>query len=119
LVDLVAGARDDMAAIAVLADAVQARRTTPQRVRAALHGRTRVARRAFLGAVLDDIATGTGSVLEHGYLTRVERPHGLPIGQRQVRNRPFYRDVLYAGLAQVVELDGRAFHDSARQRDAD
>ncbi|WP_110240257.1 hypothetical protein [Nocardioides gilvus] len=119
LVDLAAGARDDMAAIAVLADAVQARRTTPARVRAALHGRTRVARRAFLDAVLDDIATGTGSVLEHGYLTRVERPHGLPVGQRQVRSRPFYRDLLYAGQAQVVELDGRAFHDSARQRDAD
>lgn len=120
LVDLAAGARDDFAAISVLADAVQARRTTPARIAAALDRRTKVARRAFLSAVLSDLAEGTGSVLEHGYLTRVERAHGLPRGVRQARSaRPAYRDVLYAAFAQVVELDGRAFHDSARQRDAD
>ena len=119
LIDLAAEAVDDWSAIAVLADAVQARRTTPARIEETLGRRTRVARRVFLTAVLDDIATGTGSVLEHGYLTRVERPHELPRGQRQAQGRSVYRDVLYEDFAQVVELDGRAFHDSASQRDAD
>lgn len=121
LIDLAAGAADDFAAIALLADAIQARRTTAVRITAALRGRTRVARRGFLGAVLRDIAEGTGSVLEHGYLTRVERAHGLPRGVRQAKSsaRSAYRDVLYEAFAQLVELDGRAFHDSATQRDAD
>jgi predicted methyltransferase len=30
-----------------------------------------------------------------------------------------YRDVVYAEFEQVVELDGRLFHDSADARDAD
>lgn len=125
LLDVAAGARDDLAAIAVLADAVQARRTTAVRIRAALGERTRVARRDFLAAVLQDIAEGTGSVLEHGYLTRVERAHGLPRGVRQAKvvgiagAASAYRDVLYAAFRTAVELDGRAFHESARQRDAD
>lgn len=119
LVDLAAGASDDLAAVAVLADAVQARRTTALRLRATLVARERVARRAFLVGVLTDIADGTCSVLEHGYLTRVERAHGLPRGRRQAGARSVFRDVLYDDFRQVVELDGRMFHDSARQRDAD
>jgi hypothetical protein len=119
LVDLAAQARDDMTAVAVLADAVQARRTTAPRLRATVAARQRVARRAFLLGVLTDIAEGTCSVLEHGYLTRVERAHGLPRGRRQAGGRSVFRDVLYDDFGQVVELDGRMFHDSARQRDAD
>ena len=73
-------------------------------------------------AVLDDVAAGVSSVLEHGYLTRVERPHGLSGAQRQVRDRAgagvVYRDVEYDG-GVVVELDGRLFHDTTGQRDRD
>jgi hypothetical protein len=122
LVDVAAEASDEFRAIASLADAVQARRTTADRLAAALAGRSRIARRAFLDAVLTDIAAGTCSVLEHGYLTRVERPHGLPRAGRQVRassRGPVYRDVVYHQQRHVVELDGRAFHDSAGSRDAD
>lgn len=58
--------------------------------------------------VLRDIDTGTWSVLEHGYLTRVERPHGLPSRLRQVRqvsaSGTRYRDVELPGLT-VIELD--------------
>ena len=61
-------------------------------------------------------------MLEHGYLTRVERPHGLGPARRQVSDRlgagAIYRDVLYAG-GLVVELDGRLFHDTTAQRDKD
>jgi very-short-patch-repair endonuclease len=80
-------------------------------------------RRAWLGEILDDIAEGTCSVLEHGYLTRVERAHGLPHGTRQVARQADrgqqLRDVVYRRQALVVELDGRLFHDTARARDAD
>lgn len=87
-----------------------------------LSNRPRTPRREWLTAVLDDIDQGTCSVLEHGYLTRVERPHGLDVGRRQVRvmtsRGPVYRDVLFDN-GQLVELDGRLFHDSTSQRDRD
>ena len=121
LIDVAAGATDDFRAIAALAAAVQARRTVPSRIRDALDTRSRVPRRDFLRGVLTDLHLGTCSVLEHGYLTRVERPHGLPVADRQVRdslNGPVYRDVVY-DVGQLVELDGRMWHDNPRQRDAD
>lgn len=122
LVDLAAGATDDMAAVAVLSDAIQARRTLPSRLRRVLDARSRVARRPFLAGLLDDLDAGTCSVLEHGYLTLVERAHGLPQADRQVRDSargPIIRDVVYSAFGQIVELDGRLFHDSALARDAD
>jgi hypothetical protein len=122
VLDLAAEAEDDFAAIEVLANAVQSRRTTAARIQAALDDRARIARRPFLTAALRDIADGACSVLEHGYLTKVERPHGLPAGQRQVRasaRGPVYRDVEYPEQSVVVELDGRLFHDNAAARDQD
>ena len=58
-------------------------------------------------------------MLEHGYLTRVERPHGLPAGDRQQAGGGAYRDVAYPEHGTYVELDGRLFHDNGRARDAD
>jgi hypothetical protein len=121
LIDVAAATDDEFEAIATLADAIRSRRTTPDRIRHALDARSRVARRSFLRAVLTDLGQGTCSVLEHGYLTLVERPHGLPVAERQLldsTNGPLYRDVAYA-VGQVVELDGRMWHDSPQQRDAD
>ena len=61
-------------------------------------------------------------MLEHGYLFRVERPHGLAVGRRQPaawsRGR-IYRDVDYVDHDLHVELDGRLFHDNAEGRDRD
>ena len=122
VLDVAADARDPLGAIAVLADAVQARRTTATRIASALESRERIARRALLTAVVHDLAEGACSALEHGYLTRVERAHGLPRAARQVRasaRGPVYRDVEYGALGLVVELDGRLFHDSAAARDRD
>lgn len=122
VVDVAAEAVDDYSAIAILADAVQARRTTPERLSALLRGRHRVARRTFLEDVLRDVGAGACSALEHAYLTRVERPHGLPTGWRQVKassRGPVYRDVHYAGLGFLVELDGRLDHTRVRDRDRD
>lgn len=120
VIDLAVAARDDVDAVAVLADACGGRRTTAARLLEHLAARPRVSRRQFLGGVLRDVAAGACSVLEHGYLDLVERPHGLPVGQRQVvRSATVISDVEYADLEMLVELDGRLFHTSAGQRDRD
>ena len=87
----------------------------------------RLRRRGLLVGILEDVETGTCSVLEHRYLTDVERAHGLPRGIRQDRvirsGRPMMRDVVYRGprrsWTQIVELDGRLDHDNAAARDRD
>lgn len=122
VLDLAAEAPGEYEAIALLADAVQARRTTTERIRSALDGRPRIPRRRFLVDVLDDLGSGACSVLEQAYLTRVERAHGLPRGLRQRAAWSagrIYRDVDYDEYGLVVELDGRTFHDTARSRDRD
>lgn len=99
-----------MEALGLLAAACTARRTTPERLLHRLEARGRIARRVWLNAVLDDVAQGTCSVLEHGYLHRVERAHGLSGARRQVRSSlrggTVFRDVEYDG-GLIVELDGR------------
>ncbi|HET6563200.1 MAG TPA: hypothetical protein VFG72_15105 [Marmoricola sp.] len=116
-------ARTERSAVAALSDACQSRRTTAGRLAERLRSMSRLPRRAFLLELLEDVATGTFSVLEHRYLTKVERPHGLPTAQRQRRvapgRRPAYRDVEYLGGALVVELDGRLGHDETEDRWAD
>ncbi|MGH1564466.1 hypothetical protein [Mumia sp. DW29H23] len=121
VLDLATEAADDVDAVAVLTRACASRRTTAGRVLATIRARSRVARRRWLEAVLADIAAGTHSVLEHGYLHRVERPHGLPRARRQLRavgaTGTAYRDADLRVL--VVELDGRIYHESGTQRDVD
>jgi hypothetical protein len=66
------------AAVAVLADLCQQRRTTPGRLLTALRATSRLPHRHLLEVVLDDVSSGASSALERRYLVRVERPHGLP-----------------------------------------
>ncbi|OBG18478.1 hypothetical protein A5765_03555 [Mycolicibacterium celeriflavum] len=110
-------------AFAVLARVCATRRTTPQRMLRALATRQRVSGRRTLEAMLTDLRDGACSVLERGYLHTVERAHGLPRGQRQTRStatgRSTFQDVSYPRQGVVVELDGRAFHDSPQDRDRD
>jgi len=122
VVDVAAEAATDLDAIAELADAVRSRRTTPDRLLAALDGRSRLARRALLRAVIADLRDGTCSVLEHAFLAQVERAHGLPVADRQVRassRGTIFRDVLYDAYSTVVELDGHTHHSSLSDRDRD
>jgi hypothetical protein len=111
LLAVASAACTEAAAVAVLGDACQTRRTTPRRLAKELDQLPTLPRRNLLAAVLDDVASGAYSVLEHRYLVGVERPHGLPTTARQRRVRVgranAYRDVEYLGLATVVELDGR------------
>ncbi|QWC87077.1 hypothetical protein KLP28_11690 [Nocardioidaceae bacterium] len=117
------GRRRRVDGVADLTDAVGARLTTAARLDASLRGRARVADRLWWSRVLADLAGGTHSVLEHGYLTLVERPHGLPRGVRQVRRAHHesvtYSDVEYPTWGLRVELDGLSHHRSRRQRDRD
>lgn len=120
--DVAASAGDDLTAAGVLAEVVSSRRTTPDRLAAALGARGRVARRSWIRDVLTDLSEGSCSVLELKYLREVERAHGLPSEHRQVRasaRGTIYRDVVYERFALVVELDGRWDHAdaAARQRD--
>lgn len=131
VIDVAAAAPSDVDAVSVLSRPLQLRITTPHRLLACVHQRRRVPRRTWLLNVLTDLAAGTCSVLEHGYLVRVERPHGLPVALRQVRDRlgrgVVYRDVEYrvgrggGGVAAevVIELDGRAHHAAGRGRELD
>lgn len=119
--DVALVAKGDFAAIGAVARAVQSRHTTAARMAEALGSRKRAPRRDFISGVLADVANGTCSVLEHGYLTLVERPHALPQGARQQRagtaSGVVYRDISYE--EQLLELDGRLWHDTAEQRDKD
>lgn len=119
--DVAALASSDLTAIGHLADVCRSGHTTAVRLRRLLLDRPRSSRRALLDATLADVAGGTCSVLEHGYLALVERPHGFPTARRQARaiasTGVVYRDADYGPV--VVELDGRLFHGTAGARDRD
>lgn len=104
--------------IGILADVVGRRGVTPESILGSLERFPSLRRRRWVVGVLEDLATGSWSVLEHAYLTRVECAHGLPRAARQVRRRTpsgnEYRDVEYQPYGLVVELDGRLGHDSWR-----
>lgn len=118
-------ARSEIDAVASLAAIAGRNYVTPGSLRAALNRFPSLRRRAWIAKIIDDIESGTNSVLEHGYLTKVERVHGLPQGDRQAaRTTPKgnqFRDVEYAAYGVVVELDGALGHDTWRDqaRDAD
>jgi hypothetical protein len=119
--DVALAATNEMDAIAAIARAVQGRRTTAARMAAVLAERSRAPRRRFVEGVLDDVAAGTCSVLEHAHLVRVERPHGLPAATGEVRevtpSGVVYRDGVVLG--RPLELDGRLGHDTTEERDRD
>ena len=110
----------DDAAVGVLADGCQSRRTTAARLADELRISPRLPRRSLLLAIVDDVATGAFSVLERRYLLHVERAHGLPRARRQhqdpVRSAAAQRDVEYVEQALLLELDGRLGHEWALGR---
>lgn len=116
-------AADDLGAISALASLVGSRRTVAARLQLEIERRGRLRRRTLLTALVADLEKGTHSVLEHGYLSRVLRPHGLP--EPTTQQAPVsdgagtqYRDVAHADLDMHVELDGQ-LHDGVEARDDD
>ena len=122
-VEVLADVRDPWEAFAELSRVCQTRATTPAAVAAALRARHGVRDRALLLEMLDDLGAGACSVLERAYLRDVERAHRLPGAVRQhrevTRAGVVHRDAAYAAWGVLVELDGRAFHAGARQRERD
>jgi hypothetical protein len=109
-------------ALALILGACAGRRTTPEFLAAAMRKRPRMRWRASVTGALADAVAGVHSLLEHRYLYRVERGHGLPTGRRQAPtrrgSRRQYSDVAYKKYRTLVELDGRAAHPGeARWRD--
>jgi len=108
-------ATTDLDVVAIIAAAAAAR-VTGRQLRQALSAHHSLRRRQLVAALIDDVVSGAHSVLEHGYLTRVERPHGLPQLIRQVERTSARgkerRDGEYDEFGLVVELDGRLNHDS-------
>jgi hypothetical protein len=92
--------------------AVQRRLVSPERLLRTLSERPRVRHRALLVGLLSDVADGVESPLELSYLVDVERPHGLPKGNRQQSRAgfPYCSDVGYDDYQVLVELDGRDGH---------
>ena len=90
------------------------RLTTAELLRSALIARPKARWRVQLSECLNDMADGVSSNLEQRYVRAVERPHGLPQAERQVRivrdGRSRYLDNLYWPQLVCVELDGRAAH---------
>jgi len=122
VLDLAAAEPTATGAISWILSACASRRTTPDRLLTAMESRPRIRRRKMLLAALGDAREGVESILEHGYLYRVERPHGLPAGVRQRRTRTAgtsrYEDVRYEEYGVIVELDGQRAHpDGQRWRD--
>ncbi len=114
---------DDIAgAYAVLAQACFSA-TTPDRICRTLSRRARIAGRPLIEGMLEDLRTGACSVLERGYVYRVERPHGLPRASRQhpslATGSRTAQDVRYKRYGLVVELNGRFIHDRPESWDSD
>jgi predicted transcriptional regulator of viral defense system len=99
--------------------AVGRRRTTAERIRAAMDARKKMRWRRELEFALGDAGRGALSVLEYRYVRYVERPHGLPVAVRQQRVRQRtgnrYLDNLYEAYRVCVELDGTAAHPADEQ----
>jgi hypothetical protein len=108
-------------ALELVVEACRSRRTTPSRLREELMSRPNVRDREWLLGVLSDAAEGVQSVLESAYLRKVERAHGLPRAERQVRGgasgKVVWRDSLYRAFAVLVELDGLQWHGGTRRWD--
>jgi hypothetical protein len=107
---------------AVVCAAVTSGAATTREVRHATSALPPFRRRGDLLGTCDHVDLGCESPAEIAYLTEVERPFGLPPGERQARisvpgGRARRVDVRYGNV--VVEIDGRHHRDpGAREADA-
>lgn len=122
VLDLAVAARSLDDALGWVLRGCGSRRTTPDRLAAAMALRTRMRWRTELAAALGLAAEGVHSLLEFRYVRRVERPHRLPVRCRQYpvirMGQRQYQDVTYQEYGVVVELDGQVAHPAeSRWRD--
>lgn len=111
---------DEDSLVAVTSRALSERRTNPSRMLSALSSRERVRHRLVMQELCGVAGQGIESVLEWRYQDRVERRHRLPELERQARLGGAERlDGLYRKFGLAVELDGRQFHDAAKDMTRD
>lgn len=114
VLDLAASARSFDEAFDWFCRATGRRLTTPDRLRHAMHQRTRMRWRPALLESLETVEEGVRSNLEYHYVREVERPHELPRAARQARviryGRACYLDNYYEKYLVCVELDGKVAH---------
>lgn len=103
-------AMNEQDALGFVLDAVRDGLVRPARLDALLAERTRHRHRRLIAGVLSDAAAGTHSVLEFRHVRDVERPHGLPVPQRQVRLGSGPVDAWYEEYGCVCQLDGWRYH---------
>lgn len=119
VLDLIDGSQTFDEAYAWICRAVGRRRTTAERLLAALASRSRIRRRPEVELALGYAQGGVLSALELRYVTGVERRHGLPSATRQAQVRQAtgnrYLDNLYAQYRACVEIDGAAAHPEDEQ----
>lgn len=99
--------------VALVLRAVQQRRTTSDRINAALAQSGRHRWRGLIIDVTADVRQGVLSPLERRYLRDVHRRHRLPAATfngRDTAGANAYRDVRYEEWDAVIELDGREAH---------
>ncbi len=116
--EAVQAARSDAEVVDLVLTLTSRRLTTADRLAAAVAERARLRRRALVMSLCEQVVAGVQSPLERVYLRRVERTHGLPVGERNLREAApgggnWYRDVRYRAQRVVVELDGRAAHPAS------
>lgn len=113
VVDLVAAARSDDDAVGWVCDAVRAG-TNLLEIADALGRHRRLRNSGLVRDLLQEVAEGVESPLERRYHRDVERRHGLPRAELQVREVVgglwIRADCVYRGLGVRVELDGALAH---------
>jgi hypothetical protein len=119
VLDLIESARTMDEAYDWICRAIGRRLTTAARLLTALRARQRFRWRQHIELALGYAEGGALSFLELRYKRGVERPHGLPTAQRQVRVRQAtgnrYLDNLYGDHRACVEIDGAAAHPEDEQ----
>jgi hypothetical protein len=97
------------------------RLTTAPKLLVAIDARGKMRWRTELAELLSPEVDGVHSPLEWRYYRDVERPHGLPGGDRQARylrdGHSEYRDKLYKAYGVALELDGRIAHPGDKRWD--
>ncbi len=121
VVDLVAAARSVDDAVGWVCRAARAG-VRPLEILAAIERRGRFRGSALLRYLVAEVEAGLESALERRYHHDVERRHGLPRAQLQVRQSlgglSLRADGIYDGFEVRVELDGQLGHPGGRT-DAD
>jgi hypothetical protein len=110
VVDAAQWASSDGRAAAIVAASVQQRLVNPIDVRLTLARMPRARRRGLVGALLDDLADGVGSLPEAQFL-RICRKAGFPrprlqVGRRDASGRLRYLDAYFEEYGVHVEIDG-------------